>query len=229
MHCSTAPPPVFEESGRIARAAFGWSGRPSPPLHSDPDHPAAPDPIPDSAILKRRRAIFLLESRPTGTVLGRLRPPGGVSYRIPARFDPYQVIRDPVAEFCIGKRTRQRQCSGSSASEVEFSKGYRHFASVITLAECGITVKVEASLRKRAPPRRHSAPPGRREPHWGRKPTIGVGRALAARERREALGQETTYWSRLLTCPNAPLHTPMLARVRPLRDHCGDVPRPAPD
>ena len=35
---------------------------------------------------------------------------------------------------------------GSFASEVEFSKGYRHFASVITLAKCGIAVKAEASL-----------------------------------------------------------------------------------
>ena len=117
--------------------------------------------------------------------------------------------------FSIGKRARKRQCSGSSASEVEFSKGYRHFTSVITLAQCGITAKVEASLGKRAPPRRHSTPPGRSEPHWGRKPPIGVGRALAAREPREALGQETTYWSRLFTCPNAPFPTPMLARVRP--------------
>ena len=187
MHRSTAPPSVLEER-KDSLSRFSWSGRPSPPLHSDPDHPAAPDPIPDSAILKRRRAIFLLESRPTGTVLGRLRPPGGVSYRIPAWSDPCQVIQDPLAGVCIGKQARQRQCSGSSASEVEFSKGYRHFASVITLAQCSITAKVEASLRKRAPLRRHSIPPGRREPHWGRKPPVGVGRALAARQRRKALG-----------------------------------------
>ena len=32
---------------------------------------------------------------------------------------------------------------GGFASEAEFSKGYRHFASVITLAKCGIAVKVE--------------------------------------------------------------------------------------
>ena len=32
------------------------------------------------------------------------------------------------------------------ASEVKFSKGYRHFASVITLAKCGIAVKAEVSL-----------------------------------------------------------------------------------
>ena len=37
---------------------------------------------------------------------------------------------------------------GWFASEAEFSKGYRHFASVISLAKCGIAVKAEASLRK---------------------------------------------------------------------------------
>jgi len=36
--------------------------------------------------------------------------------------------------------------SGCFAGEVEFSKGYRHFASVITLAKCGIDVNAEASL-----------------------------------------------------------------------------------
>jgi len=40
----------------------------------------------------------------------------------------------------------RRSCGGCSTSEVEFSKGYRQFASVITLAERGIAVKAEASL-----------------------------------------------------------------------------------
>lgn len=44
--------------------------------------------------------------------------------------------------------------------------------------------------------------------------------ALAARKRRKALGQETTYWSRLFTCPNAPFPTPMLARAGPGRLSC---------
>ena len=153
------------------------------------------------------------------------RPRSSSSPRPYTRFCHTQTAK---GHFSIGKRARQRQCSGSSASEVEFSKGYRHFASVITLAQCSITAKVEASLRKRAPLRRHSIPPGRREPHWGRKPPIGVGRALAARQRRKALGQETTHWGRLFTCPNAPFPTPVLARVRPLRDHRGHTPRPAP-
>ena len=100
------------------------------------------------------------------------RPGSSSSPRPYTRFCHTQTAK---GHFSIGKRARQRQCSGSSASEVEFSKGYRHFASVITLAQCGITAKVEASLRKRAPLRRHSIPPGRREPHWGRKPPIGVG------------------------------------------------------
>ena len=79
-------------------------------------------------------------------VIGRLLPPGRVLYWKAARSDPCLVIRGPVAGFCIRKRARQRQCSGSFASEAESSKGYRHFASVITLAKCGIAVKAEVSL-----------------------------------------------------------------------------------
>ena len=52
-------------------------------------------------------------------------------------------------------------------------------------------------------------PPLSNETHWGRKPPIGVGRALAARERREKLGQETTHWGRQFAYPNALLPTPM--------------------
>ena len=49
-----------------------------------------------------------------------------------------------VGMYCKANQLGWR--SGCFASEVEFSKGYRHFASVITLAKCGITVKVEVSL-----------------------------------------------------------------------------------
>ena len=48
---------------------------------------------------------------------------------------------------------------GCFASEVEFSKGYRHFASVITLAKCGIAVKVGMGpARTRSPAPRTMAP-----------------------------------------------------------------------
>jgi len=98
--------------------------------------------------------------------------------------------------FSIGKRTRQRQCSGSSASEVEFSKGYRYFASVIKLAKCGsaakvgirrvgIAVKTAHGARFPGPGARRprgiaartgpAPPPLSNETHWGRKPPIGVG------------------------------------------------------
>ena len=49
--------------------------------------------------------------------------------------------RDPQHGAGPGEGT-----GGSFASEVEFLKGYRHFASVITLAKRGIAVKAEASL-----------------------------------------------------------------------------------
>ncbi|ERH32374.1 hypothetical protein HMPREF1550_01163 [Actinomyces sp. oral taxon 877 str. F0543] len=50
------------------------------------------------------------------------------------------------AESSKGSLVRRAGTGSSLASEVEFSKGYRHFASVITLAKCGIAVKAEASL-----------------------------------------------------------------------------------
>ena len=40
-----------------------------------------------------------------------------------------------------GKSRTWGGCGGCFASEVEFSKGNRHFQSVITLAKCGIAVK----------------------------------------------------------------------------------------
>jgi len=49
-------------------------------------------------------------------------------------------------ESSKGSLVRRAGTGSSLASEVEFSKGYRHFASVITLAKCGIAVKAEVSL-----------------------------------------------------------------------------------
>ena len=91
-----------------------------------------------------------------------------------------------------GKSRTWGGCGGCFANEVEFSKGNRHFQSVITLAKCGTAVKPEASLSKQTPSRA-PRPPGRRESHWG---------TLAA------LGQVSPHWGRLLTCPNGPLPTP---------------------
>ncbi len=55
-----------------------------------------------------------------------------------------------VARVCLGEvrlgKWADRGCAGSFAREAEFSKGCRHFASVITLAKCGIAVKAAASL-----------------------------------------------------------------------------------
>ena len=91
-----------------------------------------------------------------------------------------------------GSLARRVDAVGCFASDAEFSKGCRHFASVITLAKCGTAVKPEASLSKQTPSRA-PRPPGRRGSHWG---------TLAA------LGQVSPHWGRLLTCPNDPLPTP---------------------
>ena len=54
--------------------------------------------------------------------------------------------------FCVrggvskGSSSPRSGAVGCFASEAEFSKGYRRFASVITLAKRGIAVKVEVSL-----------------------------------------------------------------------------------
>ena len=104
---------------------------------------------------------------------------------------------------------------GCFASEVEFSKGYRHFASVITLAKCGSAVKAEASLRKWDPSCRYRcenspwrAAPGPRRPEATRYSRQNGPRAASAFQ-RDALGQETTHWGRQFAYPNALLPTPI--------------------
>ena len=117
--------------------------------------------------------------------------------------------RPPPGGVAFHEAGRSCGHSGHFASEVEFSKGYRYFASVIKLAKCGsaakvgirrvgIAVKTAHGARFPGPGARRprgiaartgpAPPPLSTETHWGRKPTIGVGRALAARERREELG-----------------------------------------
>ena len=51
------------------------------------------------------------------------------------------------AESLKGNLARRAGMASSFASGVEFSKGYRHFASVITLAKCGIAVKIAHGAR----------------------------------------------------------------------------------
>ena len=133
---------------------------------------------------------------------------------------------------------------GCFASEVEFSKGYRHFASVITLAKCGSAVKAEASLRKWDPSCRYrcenspwraapgpgspevtryshengpAPPPLSNETHWGRKPPIGVGNLPAPMP--SCLPQYRK--ARRVACPNAPLPTPMREGTRSCLPQCG--------
>ena len=110
--------------------------------------------------------------------------------------------------------------SGCLASEVGFSKGYRHFASVISLAKCGSAVKAEVPLRKCAPscryrcensPWRAAPGPGRPEaPRYSRQ----NGPRAASAFQRDALGQETTHWGRQFAYPNALLPTPMREDTR---------------
>ena len=110
-----------------------------------------------------------------------------------------------------GSLARRVDAVGCFASDAEFSKGCRHFASVITLAKCGSAVKPEASLSKQTPSRA-PRPPGRRESHWG---------TLAA------LGQVSPHWGRLLTCPNGPLPTPNAPLPAPTTrclPQCGSSP-----
>ena len=104
--------------------------------------------------------------------------------------------RPPPGGVAFHEAGRSCGHSGHFASEVEFSKGYRHFASVITLAKCGsaakvgirrvgIAVKTAHGARLPDPgaqrPRGIAArtgpapPPLSNETHWGRKPPIGVG------------------------------------------------------
>ena len=117
--------------------------------------------------------------------------------------------------------------SGCLASEVGFSKGYRHFASVISLAKCGSAVKAEVSLRKCAPscryrcensPWRAAPGPGRPEaPRYSRQ----NGPRAASAFQRDALGQETTHWGRQFAYPNALLPTPMREDTRSCLPQCG--------
>ena len=110
-----------------------------------------------------------------------------------------------------GSLARRVDAVGCFASDAEFSKGCRHFASVITLAKCGTAVKPEASLSKQTPSRA-PRPPGRRESHWG---------TLAA------LGQVSPHWGRLLICPNGPLPTPNAPLPAPMTrclPQCGSSP-----
>ena len=117
----------------------------------------------------------------------------------------------------VAFREAGRSCghSGHFASEVEFSKGYRHFASVITLVKCGSAVKAEVSLRKWDPSCRYRcenspwrAAPGPGRPEATRYSRQNGPRAASAFQ-RDALGQETTHWGRQFAYPNALLPTPM--------------------
>ena len=104
--------------------------------------------------------------------------------------------RPPPGGVAFHEAGRSCGHSGHFASEVEFSKGYRYFASVITLAKCGSAAKVGIRRVGIAVKTAHGArlpDPGARRPrgiaartgpappllsnetHWGRKPPIGVG------------------------------------------------------
>ena len=61
--------------------------------------------------------------------------------------------RNPNVSLALG------WCGGWFASEAEFSKGYRHFASVITLAKCGTAVKAWYCCENRAAVRDSPADP----------------------------------------------------------------------
>ena len=115
---------------------------------------------------------------------------------------------------------------GCFASEVEFSKGYRYFASVIKLAKCGsaakvgirrvgIAVKTAHGARLPGPgaqrPRGIAArtgpapPPLSNETHWGRKPPIGVGNLPTPMPSCLPQGGKARH----VAYPNALLPTPM--------------------
>ena len=111
---------------------------------------------------------------------------------------PLREMPDRPPPGGVAFREAGRSCghSGHFASEVEFSKGYRYFASVIKLAKCGsaakvgirrvgIAVKTAHGARLPGPGARRprgiaartgpAPPPLSNETHWGRKPPIGVG------------------------------------------------------
>ena len=97
--------------------------------------------------------------------------------------------------------------AGSFTSDATFSKGYRHFASGITLAERGITVKAEVSLRKRTPASRTGA-------------------------RNQALGQVNSLPQCTVTYPNAlrpDLKPHRKPDTGPHKHHHGRSPTTAPE
>ena len=114
---------------------------------------------------------------------------------------------------------------GLFTSEAEFSKGYRRFASVITLAKCGSAAKaryrcenwarrtgtvVETAHSAARPGSDAHGPggtavktaPAARVPH-------PPGRRGSHWGRLAALEQVNPHWGRLLTCPNDPFPTPI--------------------
>ena len=121
----------------------------------------------------------VLESALVEPVFGRPRPPGGVLY------------------YCKARRLGLR--AGCFASDVEFSKGYRHFASVITLAKCGIAVKTESV----APPQPAPVSNDRTGTGIGALPSarvcFGEGEVAAGQEnghRSVAVGKGNGNWGR---------------------------------
>ena len=142
--------------------------------------------------------------------------------------------RPPPGGVAFHEAGRSCGHSGHFASEVEFSKGYRYFASVIKLAKCGsaakvgirrvgIAVKTAHGARFPGPGARRprgiaartgpAPPPLSNETHWGRKPPIGVGNLPTPMHRNlPQCGK-----ARHVAYPNALLPTPMRAHARPLR------------
>lgn len=104
------------------------------------------------------------------------------------------VARVCLGEVRLGKWT-DRGCAGSFAREAEYSKGYWHFANIITLAKCGTAVKAELG----APQVRALGHDGL---YRGRKQLIGVGKLPApmARFLPQCAGG-LPRWP--VSCPNA--------------------------
>ena len=114
---------------------------------------------------------------------------------------------------------------GRFTSETEFSKGYRHFASVITLAKCGSAVKAwyhcENWARRTgtAVETAHSAARPGSDAHGPGGTAVKTAPAARAPRppgrrgshwgRLAALEQVNPHWGRLLTCPNDPFPTPI--------------------
>ena len=114
---------------------------------------------------------------------------------------------------------------GRFTSEAEFSKGYRHFASVITLAKCGSAVKAwyhcENWARRTgtAVETAHSAARPGSDAHGPGGTAVKTAPAARAPRppgrrgshwgRLAALEQVNPHWGRLLTCPNDPFPTPI--------------------